>query len=99
MEHEVKKAREATVFFLSQFEHVLEPNFSASKGMVKKGKNNDLSKYWKSKGQRMGHAETRNVLICRLSRKGGCFNMPSESFSSPYCSCGTLSSPGIFISL
>jgi hypothetical protein len=53
----------ATVFFLSQFEHVLEPNFPASKGMVKKGKKNELSKYWKSKGQRMGHAETRNFLF------------------------------------
>jgi hypothetical protein len=99
MEHEVRMAREATAYFLSKFEHVLEPNFSAGKSMLKKGKTNSLSKYWKSKGQRMGHAETRNVLIRRLSRKGGCFNMPSESFSTQHCACGTLSSPGIFISL
>jgi hypothetical protein len=97
MEHEVKKSREATTFFLSQFSHVMEPNFSASKGMVKKGKKNGLSKYWKNKGQRMGHAQTRDALIRRMSRKGGCFNMPSESFSTQYCSCGTLSSPGMFI--
>jgi hypothetical protein len=58
-----------------------------------------LSKYWKSKGQMMGHAQTRNALIRRLSRKGGCFNMPSESFTTQYCSCGTLSSPGMFITL
>jgi hypothetical protein len=99
MEHEVKKASDATTFFLSQFKHVLEPDFSANKSMVKKGKKNELAKYWKSKGQMIGHAETRNVLIRRMSRKGGCFNMPSESFSTQHCACGTLSSPGIFIPL
>jgi hypothetical protein len=44
MEHKVKKARDATVFFLSQFEHVLD-NFAANKGMVKKSKKNELLKY------------------------------------------------------
>jgi hypothetical protein len=80
MEHEVKKARDATTFFLSLFKHVLESEFSAGKSIVKKGRKNGLAKYWKSKGQMMG--ETRNVLIRRMSRKGGCFNMPSESFST-----------------
>ena len=51
MENEVNKARDATTFFLSQFSHVLEPNFAANKGMVKRGKKNELPKDWKSKGQ------------------------------------------------